>query len=101
MTMIATYSPDDNKLRLYASTRLDADTVNIRQSEIASSVAERELFVIEAEEMEDGCVQIVDVNFVGDGLETKFVGRTMNHAAFDPAASEPHGKAIGVVIAPI
>lgn len=26
MTLTATYSPDDNKLRLYSSTRLDADT---------------------------------------------------------------------------
>ena len=47
--------------------------VNIRQAKIASGVAEGEFLVVEAKQRKNCRVQIVDVNFVARGVETKFV----------------------------
>ena len=43
--------------------------VDIGQAEVAALEAKRELFVVEAEEVKDGGVQIVDVDAVGNRIE--------------------------------
>ncbi len=72
--------------------------MDIGETEIAPGIAEREFFVVEAEQLENRCMEIVDVDFVLDGRETEFVGGAMDHAAFDAAASQPHRKTVMVVI---
>ena len=51
-------------------------TMHVRQPEIAALEAIRQLGVIETEQMQDRRVQVVDVDFVLDDVESKLVGLT-------------------------
>lgn len=62
---------------------------HIGQPEIAAGVAERELGVIEAEQVENSGVEIVDVDGVFDGLVAVVVADAIGHAASDTAAGHP------------
>ena len=55
--------------------------------------------VIEAEQVQDCGVQVVDVDFVVDGGEAKLVGGADHLPALDAAAGEPHRKAVMIVVA--
>jgi hypothetical protein len=61
-------------------------------------VAEGELRVVEAEEVEDGGVEVMDVDGVLDDLGAEVVGLAVGDAALDAAAGEP-GAEGGVVVA--
>ena len=61
-------------------------TVYIGQSEVSTTVAEREFLVIEPHQMQDGCVQVMDMDFVFNRSEAELVGRTVGHSAFDTAS---------------
>ena len=50
---------------------------HIRQAEIAAAVTVGQLCVIEAEQMQNRGMQIVDVHGILDRLETKLVGRSV------------------------
>ncbi len=63
------------------------------------AVAEGQFFVIEAQEVEDGGVKVVHVDFVLDGFVAEFIGGAVGEAGFDAAAGEPGGEAEGVVVA--
>ena len=60
-------------------------TMNVGESEISSGIAVGELFMIEAEKMQDGGVQIMDVNFLLHGGETELIGGSISHAALHAA----------------
>lgn len=75
--------------------------VDVGESEVASSVAVGEFFVVEAEEVEDGCLEVVYVYAVFDGLESEFVGAAVDGSAFDAAACEYGGEAPVVVVAAV
>lgn len=64
-------------------------SVDIGETKIPTGIAVGQVFVIEAHEMKDGGVEIVDVDFVLHGSETKFVGCTVCHTAFDPSSRKP------------
>ena len=55
-------------------------SVNVGQPEIPAGVAIGKFFVIEAEQVQQGRVQVVDVDLVLDGLETKLVGGAVDMA---------------------
>src|SRR5688572_8925828 len=63
----------------------DDVTVHIREAEVPTRVTVGEFFVIEPQKMENGRVQIVDVNDIFHGLKTELVGCPMNMPSFDPA----------------
>lgn len=69
--------------------------------EVAALESRGELGVIEAELVEDGRVEVMDVDFVFDCVEAEVVGLAVVDTAFDAAAGEPHGEGVGVVIAAI
>ncbi len=75
--------------------------MHVGQTEVSTLEAVRELCVIEAEQVEDGRVEVVDVDAVGHGVETQFVGFTQSHPRLDPTAGQPHGKGIGVVVSAV
>ncbi len=54
--------------------------------------------MVKAEEVEDGCVKIVNVDLVVCGTEADGVCGAVCHSAFDAAACEYDGIAPGVVI---
>lgn len=80
---------------------MDNFAVDIGESEVASGVAVSEFFVVEAEEVQHGGVEVVDVDAIFDGLESEFVGGAVDVSAFDAAACEPCGEAVVIVIAAV
>jgi hypothetical protein len=63
--------------------------------------AEGEELVVEAEQVEQGGVEIMDGNRVAGDAVTEFIGFTVNGAAFDAAAGEEDRKCLDVVIAAV
>src|SRR5947209_10540134 len=55
--------------------------------------------MVQAEQLQDGCMQIVDVKRVLDCSETELVGAAQDLASFNAAASQPGGEPVRVVIA--
>ena len=70
----------------------------IGKAEIAAAVTIGQLQVIDAHQIEDGRVDIVHVNRLLDGLESKLVRGTIDRAAFDSAAREPHRESERIVV---
>ena len=73
--------------------------LDIGQTEIAPRITIGEAFVIEAEEVQDRGVQIVDMDTFLDGAVAELVGGAVDVAPFDAAAGEEHGEAPVIVIA--
>ena len=80
---------------------VDDVAFDVGQAEIAAGVAVRELLVVEAHEMQDRGVQVVDVDAVFDGFEAELVGRAVDVSAADAAAGHPHREAVVVVVAAV
>jgi hypothetical protein len=57
--------------------------------------------VVEAHQVQNGRLQVVDVHLVLDGLIAEVVGGAVGHAAFDAAAGEHRRKAVDVMVAPV
>ena len=57
--------------------------------------------MVDTEEVEHGGVEVVDLDFVFDGLVAPVVGCSVANPRFDAAPSHPGGEAEGVVVAPI
>src|SRR6187549_2266599 len=75
--------------------------VDVGQTEVAAGVAVGQLFVIETQQMQDGCVQIVNVDRGFDGVPAIFVRCSIGHSAFVSSTGQPHGEAEGMMIAAI
>ena len=79
----------------FTGFRLDENPLDnfaryVSEAEVAALAAEGEPFVVDAHEVEDGGMEVVDVDLVLDGCETEFIRGAVGGAAFDSAASEPH-----------
>ena len=75
--------------------------VQVRQPEIPARVAVGQLRVIEAEEVEDRGVEVVDVDGVLFGSEPELVRRSVDCPAFYASAGQPIRKPVVVVVAPV
>ena len=65
---------------------LDEFTVDVSKAELAALVAEGEALVVDAEEVQQGGVEVVDVDGIfGDGV-SEFVGLAVDVAGFGAAA---------------
>src|SRR4051794_24700708 len=73
--------------------------VNVGEAEVTALKAVGELLVVEAQQMEDGGLQIVDVDFVAGDGKAELVGFAVNQAVLHAAASEKDGEAIGIMVA--
>ena len=60
--------------------------VDVGEAALYTVVVEGELFVVEAEEVERGGVQVMEGMNVFGGLESEFVGGAMADAGFDASA---------------
>ena len=74
--------------------------MHVGEAEVAALETEGELRVIEAEQVQDCRVQIVDVRAILDGVEAEFVRRADGLSAFYAAAGEPHRERVNVMVAP-
>jgi hypothetical protein len=68
---------------------LDDAARDVGQTEVTAIVAVSQLGVIEAEQAQNGGVEIVDVDGILDSRGAEFVGGAKNRAAFDAAAGQP------------
>lgn len=62
---------------------MDDVPVDVCQSEVASSVSVGELFVIEAEQLEHGGVEVVDMHRILGCFKSKFVCGAVSLSTFD------------------
>ena len=74
-------------------------SMHVRQAEVAAAVTVGEAGVVEAEEVEEGGVEVMDVDFVFDRFVAELVGVAEGLAPLYPAAGQPHGEAAAVVVA--
>jgi hypothetical protein len=80
---------------------LDNVSVNVGQAKISTLETEGQLCVVEAEQMQDRGVEIVDVHGVLNRIEPKFIGATMHMAFLQTATCHPYAEGPIVVIASI
>ena len=55
--------------------------------------------MVEAQDIQNGCVQIPDFNGILYDLVSHLVGLTESYAGFDSASGHPNGESAGIVIA--
>src|SRR6185436_2483059 len=72
--------------------------MHICEPALDSVVLKGQGFVVEAEEMEDGGVEVVDGEDVFHGLASEFVGDAVAESTPHAGTGEPAGKAVGIVI---
>ena len=72
---------------------------DVSEPEVATVMAVSELLVVEAHQMQDRGVQVMNGGPVFDCFVAKIVGSTILGTTFGPTAGKPHGEGIGVVIA--
>ena len=71
---------------------------DVGETFVASAVADREAFVIHAEEMQDRGVEVVHADFILHGVQAEIVGLADRCSALGSATGEPHREAERVVI---
>ncbi len=72
--------------------------MDVGEAVVAALEAEGEAFVVDAEEVKQGGVEVVDMDGGLDGAEAEVVGAADDLAAGDAAACEPHGEGLDVVV---
>src|SRR5436190_4981973 len=72
---------------------------NIGQPEIAARMAISELFVVEAEQVQHGRMQVMNTRAIFRGAKTKFIRRAVNRAAAHTAPGQPDTEPVMVMVA--
>src|SRR5687768_7154193 len=75
--------------------------VDIRQAEIAAGVPEGELFVIHAELVENGGMQVMHLDGLFDGILPNIIRGAMHVAWLEPASRQPDAEAVAVMPATV
>src|SRR5436309_349427 len=75
--------------------------VDICESHVAAAEAERQSFMVDAEKVQHGGVQVVDFDLVFHCKVAVFVGRPMDRSSLDAAACQPDAETEGVVVAAV
>src|SRR4051794_28213960 len=75
--------------------------VHVGQTVVAALIFERQARVIDAQQMEDGGVQVVHMHGVGGDVVGEVIGLAEGEAGLDAGAGQPDGEAAGMVIAAI
>jgi len=75
--------------------------MHVGQAEVAAASAECQPLVIETQEVQDRGVQVVHRADVLDRIDSQFVGRADQGAAFRAAASQPDREALGMMVAAV
>ena len=75
--------------------------MNIGQAEITSRMVVGESLMVEAHQMKNGGMPVMNMNTTIHRLGPVFIGRSMFDSTLDPATGHPHREPLGVVIPPI
>src|SRR5262245_21342546 len=73
--------------------------VNIREPEVAPLEAVGEPLVVDAEEVQKGRLEVVDVDRVFGHAHPQFVRFAITDAGLHPAASHPEREGVGMMVA--
>lgn len=76
-------------------------TVDVGKTEVSPLELIGEAGVVEAQEMQQGGVQVVDVDGIFSNIETEFVARAIGKAALNTAPSHPERKSVGMMVSAI
>src|SRR5262245_39430800 len=77
----------------------DDSTVHVRKPSFDAVVVKREAFVVDAEKVEDGGMEIVPGDGLMHGFPANIVRAAKGHAVLEAGAGEPDGEAVHIVIA--
>ena len=94
-------APEQNGLlqQALANNLINDLSMHIRESERAALVAISQPLVVEAQQMQHRCVQIMHVHRLLDDVVTKFIRAAVGDALLHAAAREQHGEGILVMVA--
>src|SRR5207249_5192398 len=73
--------------------------VHIREPEVTALKTKGKVRVLEAQQMEDGRVDVVDVAAIRDRIEPEFVRLAQTAAGLHAPAGKPHGERVDVMVA--
>ena len=73
--------------------------IHVRQSKFAPGIGVGQTFMVEAHDVKQSGVEIVNGAAVFDGVVAKLIGFSITHPAAHATACHPHGEPIGVVVA--
>src|SRR4051812_34124049 len=82
----------DRMNNLSRQDRADDFAVDVGQAHVAATGAEGQPFVVDAEQVQHGRVQVVDLDLVAHGLVAPLVGLAVGDAALHAAAGQPDGE---------
>jgi hypothetical protein len=72
--------------------------MDVGEAEITPLESVGKLMVIHAEEVQESGVQVVHVNLVFSGIETKIIGRSVDRSGLDAATRHPNGVSMRMMI---
>ena len=73
---------------------------HIRQALVAALMEVCQCLVIQAHQVQDCRVQVVQMDAVLNRFEPELIGGTVRHPSSDSGTGQPHGEAVGIVISP-
>lgn len=79
----------------------DAAFLDTGETGVEALDTDGETVVLDAEQVQDGGVEVADVDRVLDDVVREFIGLAVDHAAAGTASGHPHGEAAGMMIAPV
>jgi hypothetical protein len=74
--------------------------MHIRQSALNAVVVKRQTLVINAEQVQNGGVEIVNIDRILGSLPADVVGRSVRDAALQARAGQANGEGVWIVVAP-
>src|SRR5262245_19230720 len=80
---------------------MDYVSGDIGQAEISAAVMVSEPGMVNAQQVQNGRMQVVNVDRFVDHLESEIVGSAVDHPSFDASAGHPHCECERVVIAAV
>src|SRR5262245_62514976 len=94
-------SPVGSRGRLSGEELPDDLTADVGEPEVAALEPVGQSGMVESQEVEDGGVQVVDMDRVLDRVEAQVVGTAERRARLDAAAGQPDREAVGVMVAAV
>ena len=73
--------------------------MHVGQPEIPAGVAVRQSLVVEAHQVQDGRVQVVDMHGIFNRLETEVIRGAVDQATFHTAPRQPERKTVMIMVA--
>src|SRR4051812_48976758 len=74
--------------------------MDIGEAEITALRTERQLLMVESQQVQDCRLQVVHMHLVFGDAEAEFVGFAIGETGFHTATSQKHSEAIRIMVAP-